>query len=63
MTEAVETEVEKVERWRCHIAVENGCTPDDAASFAASKGDLHQLVGLIEQGCDPAVAVRILADL
>lgn len=61
LNETAVDERAKVERWREHVAVESGCTPEDAARFAASEGDLHRLVTMIEAGCDAALAVDILA--
>lgn len=55
------TELEQVETWRAYVATEHGCTDEDAARFAAAHhANLHELVDLIDGGCDPALAVQIL---
>ncbi|HXR10819.1 MAG TPA: hypothetical protein VN770_00870 [Gaiellaceae bacterium] len=59
--EVIETEVERVERWRADALVRAGFDPDAAARIAARPDvDLHSAIHLLESGCPPAVAVRIL---
>lgn len=59
--EYIETELERVERWRTDAFVRAGFSADQAASLAGrSDIDLHAAIGLVEQGCPPDVAVRIL---
>lgn len=59
--EYIETELERVERWRTDALVRAGFNADQAASLAArSDVDLHAAIGLVERGCPPDVAVRIL---
>ena len=57
----VETEAEKVERWRAEALEKVGYDPDSALQLAARPDvDLHQAVELVEAGCPPEVALRIL---
>ena len=56
-----ESEHERVERWRADRLERAGYTAEQAAELAGrSDVDLHQAVGLVEQGCEPEVAFRIL---
>lgn len=50
----------KVEGWRLHVLVEAGYPSDIAQELAASEVDLHTAVGLVEAGCSPDIAARIL---
>jgi hypothetical protein len=56
-----ETEVERVERWR-NEALERGGYDSDSALLLAARHDvdLHQAIALVEQGCAPEIALRIL---
>jgi hypothetical protein len=57
----VETESERVERWRAQELERAGYSADAAAKLAARPDvDLHRAVDLLGQGCPPAVAVDIL---
>jgi hypothetical protein len=59
--EAVETEVERVERWRAEALVRAGYAAIDALELAARPDiDLHDAIDLLERGCPVEVAVRIL---
>jgi hypothetical protein len=59
--EIVETELERVERWRTAELMRVGFAGDDAVALAARLDvDLHQAIELIERGCPPELAVRIL---
>jgi hypothetical protein len=50
--------------WRLEQLVRAGFDPDLAASIASDCAfDLHALIELVEQGCSPRLAVRILAPL
>jgi hypothetical protein len=52
----------KVEAWRLHTLLEAGYPTMYADQLAGRTDvDLHQAVELVEQGCPPATAVRILA--
>jgi len=57
------TDVE-VNRWRREQLVLSGFSLPLAARVAGDPGyDLHRLIQLVEQGCSPELAVRILAPL
>ncbi len=59
--EIIETELERVERWRTAELMRVGFAGDDAASLAARTDvDLHQAIELVQRGCPPELAVRIL---
>jgi hypothetical protein len=51
-------------RWRREQLVDSGFPLPVAARLARdSRYDLHALIELVERGCPPALAVRILAPL
>jgi hypothetical protein len=53
-----------VPRWRRRRLVAAGFEPALAARVAREGGiDLHELLDLVDRGCPPATAVRILAPL
>jgi hypothetical protein len=53
-----------VVRWRRERLVEVGFAPQLAAELAAdARYDTHALIELVEHGCRPDLAVRILAPL
>ena len=55
---------DEVSRWRCDQLLVAGFGPQLAASIARSRGyDLHALIELVEHGCPPTLAARILAPL
>jgi len=57
----VETELERVERWRTAELMRVGYAGDDAVALAARLDvDLHEAVALVQRGCPPELAVRIL---
>jgi hypothetical protein len=57
-------EAEEVVRWRCEQLVEAGFPLPLAARVAKNAHyDVHALIELVEQGCQPDLAVRILAPL
>jgi hypothetical protein len=59
--EIVETEAERVERWRAEALERAGYEHDDALELASRQDvDLHDALDLIERGCPPDLAVRIL---
>jgi hypothetical protein len=59
--EIVETELERVERWRTAELMRVGFAGDDAVALAARTDvDLHQAIELVGRGCPPELAVRIL---
>lgn len=46
--------------WRLSQLESLGFTPDQAVSLAATRVDLHEVAKLIEAGCTPELAARIL---
>ena len=57
----VETEAEKVERWRAEALEKVGYDVESAMQLAARPDvDLHRAVELVEAGCAPELALRIL---
>ncbi len=56
-----ETEHERVERWRAERLERAGYSREAAAELAARVDiDLHRAVDLVENGCPPETARRIL---
>lgn len=54
----------EVNRWRREQLVLSGFSLPLAARVAGDPGyDLHRLIQLVERGCPPELAVRILAPL
>ena len=59
--EIIETELERVERWRTAELMRVGFAGDDAVALAARTDvDLHQAIELVRRGCSPELAIRIL---
>ena len=59
--EVLETELERVERWRADALERAGYEREDAVELATRPDvDLHQAIGLLEAGCSPELAVQIL---
>ena len=57
----VETELERVERWRTSELMRVGFPGDDAVALAARfEVDLHEAIEVVQRGCPPALAIRIL---
>ena len=57
----VETESERIERWRARELERAGYAPSEAAELAARADiDLHQAVELLQRGCSPQLALQIL---
>jgi len=57
----VETESERIERWRAEELMRAGYDHGDAIELAGlNHVDLHLAAQLLERGCPPATAVRIL---
>ena len=57
-----ERSAQEVVRWRRERLVESGFTLPLAARLAENaRYDLHALIELVERGCPPELAVRILA--
>jgi hypothetical protein len=60
-TQVVETEIERVEHWRAEALEKVGFDPISAVELAARHDvDLHRALALVESGCPPETAVRIL---
>jgi hypothetical protein len=56
-----ETESERIERWRVEELARAGYDADDAVELASrSYVDLHLAIELLERGCPPRIALRIL---
>ncbi|MES1246999.1 MAG: hypothetical protein ABUS54_04920 [Actinomycetota bacterium] len=59
--EIVETEAERVERWRADELIRAGFDPDSAQQLAASPDvDIHRAAAMLQRGCPPELAVQIL---
>jgi hypothetical protein len=57
----VETEAERIERWRAEELERAGYDPVNARELAARQDiDLHLAVDLLERGCPVDTALRIL---
>ncbi|HET8528589.1 MAG TPA: hypothetical protein VFL60_06745 [Gaiellaceae bacterium] len=57
----VETELERVERWRAEELIRAGYDPDAAAKLAARHDvDIHRAATMLAQGCPADLALRIL---
>jgi hypothetical protein len=58
----IETESERVERWRTAELMRVGFPGDDAVALAARLDvDLHEAIELVRRGCPPQLAIRILS--
>ena len=55
------SELERIERWR-REALERAGYPSEGAKQIARRHDidLHEAIGLLERGCTPELAVKIL---
>ena len=55
------SELEQVEHWRA-VVLERAGYPNEAASRIAARHDvdLHRAVQLLERGCSPELALKIL---
>lgn len=57
----IEPEQERVERWRAEALERAGYGAAAAAELAARMDiDLHRAIGLLENGCPPDTALKIL---
>jgi hypothetical protein len=57
----VDLELQRIERWRLEALERAGYPPAAAVEIAVRHDvDLHRAVGLVEQGCAPELALRIL---
>ena len=58
---SVETETERVERWRAEALEHAGYDAAAALELAGRPDvDLHRAIELVENGCPPELAVQIL---
>jgi len=63
-TELLQGRDRDVVDWRRDQLVDSGFPEDVASRLAAeTRYDLHALIDLVERGCPPELAVRILAPL
>jgi hypothetical protein len=60
-TTTIESEQERIERWRADELERAGYEPS-AASLLAGRGDvdLHDAIALVRNGCNPELALQIL---
>jgi hypothetical protein len=59
--EIVETELERVERWRTDELMRAGFDPATASAVATRLDiDLHRARELVDRGCSPELALQIL---
>ena len=59
--EIVETELERVERWRADELMRVGFDPSAAIELAARFDiDLHRATELVDRGCSAELALQIL---
>jgi hypothetical protein len=57
----IESEIERIERWRAEELERAGYPPSDAVELAARHDvDLHRATELLAAGCSPDLALRIL---
>ncbi|HJU36707.1 MAG TPA: hypothetical protein VJ716_04735 [Gaiellaceae bacterium] len=58
----IETELDRVERWRTAELMRVGFPGDDAVALAGRFDvDLHEAIALVQRGCPPELAIRILS--
>jgi hypothetical protein len=50
----------QVEAWRLHVLLRAGYPLRIAERIARSDADLHKAVEMLDRGCSPVVAARIL---
>ena len=59
--EIIETELDRVERWRADELMRAGFDPSSAVELAARLDvDLHAATELVDRGCTPTLALQIL---
>jgi hypothetical protein len=57
----IESELDRIVRWRSEELERAGYAPDGAAALAARlEVDLHEAIDLVKSGCPADIAVRIL---
>ena len=61
VAEIIESELVRVERWRAEELLRAGFDPEAAAELAPRLDvDLHTATELVDRGCPPELALRIL---
>jgi hypothetical protein len=56
-----QTELERIERWRADALIRGGYEAEQAMALAVRHDvDLHRAIELLERGCTPELALRIL---
>jgi hypothetical protein len=59
--EIVETELQRVERWRADELTRGGFDPEAAVTLAPRLDiDLHRAIELLDRGCSTELALQIL---
>jgi hypothetical protein len=59
--EIVETELQRVERWRADELMRGGFDPEAAVALAPRFDiDLHRAIELLDRGCSTELALQIL---
>jgi hypothetical protein len=60
LVELQEDQAARVEAWRLHVLLKAGYPLRVAERLAKSQADLHHAVEILERGCTPHTAARIL---
>jgi len=60
LVELQEDQAARVEAWRLHVLLKAGYPLRVAERLAKSQADLHHAVKILERGCTPHTAARIL---
>ena len=56
-----QTEIERIERWRAEALERAGYEPRAAGRLAVRHDvDLHRAINLLQRGCSPELALKIL---
>jgi hypothetical protein len=57
----IESELDRITRWRSEELERSGYSSDGAAALAARLDiDLHEAINLVKSGCPAEIALRIL---
>ncbi len=60
LVELQEDQAARVEAWRLHVLLKAGYPLRVAERLAKSQADLHHAVEILQRGCTPHTAARIL---
>lgn len=60
LVELQQDQAARVEAWRLHVLLNAGYPLRVAERLAKSQADLHHAVQMLERGCTPHTAARIL---